>query len=213
MIHHDGYGGYSYGDGSWADADNWGTTNALYVESCNFTGAYPYGALDCLDGARVVFRYNYLTNAAIGSHGTESGGRSRSVRTIEYYGNTNLALDYQPGMNVPIEEGIYLRGGTMTVFSNYFGGGYKYMAKTSLYRLCPNQFNPWSNISGANGWDSNNPTLFDSGTCSGAQWTSGTSYMTDGTKSWTDNQWAGYWIYDVNLGLGAPISGNSSNQI
>ena len=214
MVHDDTYGGQQYGDGSWADSDRWGTTNALYIESCNFVGSPPYGALDAVDGARIVFRFNYLTNSAIGSHGTESTGRSRSIRMIEAYGNTFLALSYQPWDNQPLEEAIYLRGGTATVFSNTFIGGFKYMLKCSLYRLYPNHFTAWNNISGVNPWDSNSATLFDSGICSQGIWTSGTSYVTDTNKNWTNDHWAaGYTIYDVQQGLGIPISDNNSNEL
>jgi hypothetical protein len=214
LVHHDAYGGGSYGDGSWADSDRWGTTNALYVESCNFIGeSYYSGALDAVDGARVVFRYNYLTNSTIASHGTESTGRSRSMRLFEVYSNAFLSLAYQTSTGQPWEEAIYLRGGTATIFGNQFIGGFKYMIKSSLYRLYPNHFAAWNNISGANVWDSNNPTVFSSGTVTLSTWLNNVATLQDTNQNWTPNQWQGYFLDDITQGLGIPISGNTANTI
>lgn len=214
LVHHDAYGGNSYGDGSWADSDRWGTTNALYIESCNFIGESFYsGALDAVDGARVVFRYNYLTNSTIASHGTESTGRSRSMRLFEVYSNAFISLAYQPYNNQPWEEAIYLRGGTATIFGNQFIGGFKYMIKSSLYRLYPNHFTAWNNISGANVWDSNNPTVFSSGTVALSTWANNVATLQDSSKSWTTNQWMGCFLNDITQGLGMPVGNNTINTI
>ena len=168
-----------------------------------------------MDGARVVFRYNYLTNSTIASHGTESTGRSRSMRLFEVYSNAFLSLPYQPypWYNQPWEEAIYLRGGTATIFSNQFIGGFKYMIKSSLYRLYPNHFTAWNNITGANPWDSNNPTVFDSGTVTLSTWTNDVATLQDTNKLWTTNQWKGCFLNDITQVLGLPISSNTTNTI
>ena len=89
QVNHDTYGGGVNGNGSWADADNWGTTNALYIEDCTFTGPpnQGFGIADGCGGARIVIRYCTSTNVFEGTHGTESTGPSRGARTLELYCN------------------------------------------------------------------------------------------------------------------------------
>jgi hypothetical protein len=208
----DGYGGQQYGDGSWADADYWGTTNALYIESCTFNGppGQHVGMLDGVCGQRVVVRFCNSTNCPIGSHGTDNGGRIRSVRSYEVYGNN---FQYQTTGGAVWNQCVYLRGGTGLIWSNTIWGGYSYIAGLADYRLIPVTWAPFSNVTGANPWDSNNPTLFDSGNAS----TTGSSSLVDSTKNWTPNQWVSslfpYILYDVTQGIGALITGNTANTI
>ena len=216
QVGHETYGGYAYGDGSWADADSWGTTNALYIESnlyLNYFDPAPgaRGALDCENGARLVFRYNTSTNCLIGSHGTESGGRERSVRSMEIYNNyvfwdTNNFFGEVPWC-------IYVRGGTATIFSNTVYGGIQRLVTLADYRMYPNAFTTWLNISGVNNWDSNNATLFASGNCTAVANTWPVASMTDSGASWTPFAFNGYYVNNTNLSVGFEIISNSATTL
>lgn len=207
-VNHDAYGGGQYGDGSWAAPDNWGTTNALYIETCNFyAGLFPgTGLLDSVNGARVVIRFNNSTNCPIGSHGTESTGRARSVRSYEIYNNN---FQWPTNRNSSFVLTMYLRGGTATIFSNTIYGGFQSMLDLATYRECPNHFTAWDNITGANVWDSNSATIFASGTAMGPN---RSSNLQDTNKHWTNN-WSGYFLHDITLDLGIPIGSNNVSTI
>ena len=221
QIGHENYGGGSFGDGSWADADSWGTTNALYIESCSFANYFDpsagaHGAMDSENGARFVFRFNQLTNCLVGSHGSESGGRLRSIRTCEIYGNnfywdTNASCGGVYAGMVP--WGIYLRGGTATIFSNNFVGGIQYPVVMADYRAYPNPFDTWNNLSGVNPWDSNNPALLASGIATGTSNAWPTASVQDNKQNWTPNIWTGDYLYDTNLGVGFVILSNSPTAL
>ncbi|HXC36317.1 MAG TPA: hypothetical protein VNV43_10610 [Candidatus Acidoferrales bacterium] len=201
---------YGYGDGSWADSDNWGTTNALYIEANVFTNGY--ACLDTLSGARVVFRYNAVTNTWVVSHGTETGGRERSFRLYEVYEN-NFYYDFNSKGVLP--EAVYLRGGTAVIFSNIFSGGYEYPVEVAAYRQWINNWSPWGYSAGWDGvspWnpiDTNNPHFLDAGTAS----SSSTSSLTDTSKNWGNNQWTGLWLVNSNTGIATAIDGNNSDSL
>lgn len=213
QIQMESYGGQQYGDGSWADADYWGTTNALYIESCTFTGALGQhiGMLDGDKGQRVVVRYCNSTNCPIGSHGTDSGGRDRSVRSYEIYNNQFV---YQTNNYPAWGSAVYMRGGTALVWSNTIWGGYQSVVGLADYRYIPVRWAPFGEVTGVDSWDSNNPTLFDSGNATG---TNHSPVLVDATKNWIPNQWvnttAPYVLYDVSQGIGAVITANTANSI
>ena len=59
-------------------------------------------------------------------------------------------------------------------------------------------------------WDVNDPHgLYESGTATSAS----NTFITDSTKSWTTNQWAGYSVKRVSDGATATITGNSNNTL
>jgi hypothetical protein len=210
-----------YGDGSWAAPDDWGTTNALYMESCDFTGPTNllYGIMDGFAGSRVVIRYCNVTNLAVGSHGLDSTGRSRSMRHYEVYENNFVTIT---NSTAAISQAVQVRGGTALVWSNVIYGNYVAGVQLSDYRLAgiAGQYPPWGTVNGLCAWDSNNPTLFDSGTING---TSNNYYgyplVVDTNKNWAVNQWlsntAPFVIYDIALGLGITVSylGNDRTTI
>ena len=198
------YGGGDYGDGSWADADNWGTTNALYVEDCSF---WNNGGLDGCDGARVVWRYNHITNNAIASHGTESSGRERSFRLLECYQNTFSWPTNSVGTHWA--DAVYIRGGTAVIFSNLITGGIQRVSFMVAYRGWNSPWPVWGNVNPLNHWDTNS-TASDSGhaTASGI-------VLTDSGKSWTPSQFtgAGYFLYNTNSGMAWAITANDATTI
>ena len=212
----DSYGGYPYGDGSWADQDRFGTTNAFYIEDCNFTGLlgnHP-GLMDGDNGARVVIRYCNSTNCPIASHGTDNGGRVRSFRCFEIYNNN---LIFQTNGNSGWGQAVYLRGGTALIWSNTIYGGYKTMVGPDNYRDDVYQFVPFGQISGVNPWDSNAVSAIASGMVSNPETTSYYTTITDMGQTWTANQFVtnvgSYVFYDVPQGYGCQIAGNTANTV
>ena len=88
IAHGSAFGGGNYGDKSWAAPADWGGPTAVYVEDSTFVGpSSQVGVIDSERGARVVFRYNNVTDYHVGSHGLDSGQRNRSMRTMEVYRN------------------------------------------------------------------------------------------------------------------------------
>ena len=217
------YGGVPYADGSWADADNWSSTNCLCFEDNVFyedTNAAVFAAaLGAQAGARVIFRNNFVTNCWVGSHGTESDARVRSVRWLQIYGNTFCVPTNQPLYFPNFQEAVLFRGGTGVVYSNTVVGGFLHVGEVATYRAYPFNFTPWNNVSGANGYDSNNPTVYASGTLNGSTWTAAqtvnqtltTNVYQDTNLNLAANAYVNYWLWDTNQNLGEQITANTSN--
>jgi len=206
------WGGHSYGDGSWADDSYFGASKFFFMEDNTFTcssSTYPEALVDSLGGARYVVRNNILMNASVINHGTESGGRTRGGRVMEVYNNVfqgNCAF------------WINIRSGTAVIWGNdlkgvtQFGG----VSATILEaKRLTYSFTPWGQANGKNLWDSNvagGP--FASGTATGG----GSLTLTDSTKNWTVNQWAGngYVLVKTNAGsgyCGSQIVSNTSTSL
>ncbi|HWD19965.1 MAG TPA: hypothetical protein VHB20_11870 [Verrucomicrobiae bacterium] len=152
-IQHHTWGGgtYNYGDGSYEQPATLGTSNAVYVENCDFTG--PGGGVysSCIDswaGGRWVFRYNTLTNCSIEAHGTESGGVTRSTRSFEIYGNYGTF----PSHYLLFTE---IRGGSGVVWSNTTFG-YNNFVNLNTYRSSI-YYQWWGAATGTNNLDLNPP--------------------------------------------------------
>lgn len=177
----------SWGDGAWADADNFGTDKFIFVEDNVFTNKYTTSELtmnDSVAGGRMVFRYNIVEGGSLEKHGKEDT-RDRSGRATEIYMNTFV------GFNVRGSP-LYMRGGTGVVWSNTFPG-WLAGSKLSLLNntsLGPNSA-PFGGNSGNNIWDTNsasNPIQ----TCTATA--AGSLTVTDNTKTWTLNQYANHTI-------------------
>jgi len=161
-IHHNSWNlpGTDFGDASWAAPDSLGTDQAMFVEDNSFTNnqsVYPwYFAMDGWMGSRVVYRYNTHLNVVWTNHGTETGGRWRSMRQYEVYRNT---FSLTNGAGVSSLAGS--RGGTGVVFDNtatLSGGAFinqfsdlSYFRATDLTRT----YSPWGFCTGSNLWDGN----------------------------------------------------------
>jgi hypothetical protein len=109
-------GKYGY-TSSWNTPDTWGTQDATglansYVEDCHFANGPSYAA-DCDDNSRVVWRYNTMQDAMVGSHGQDTG--QYSVRQMEVYNNTFTMT----GNNIQNNNNwVSFRGGSGVVFNN-----------------------------------------------------------------------------------------------
>jgi hypothetical protein len=202
------------GDQSWNLPPTYGlnSSNVLYVEDNYFTNLEPYvasvGACDGEGGARIVFRFNTIWNDCFNNHGTETGGRLRSERSFEIYGNTFTAV----APLAPIYAALMIRGGSGVVFSNT-ATGYNAMVALRNYRYTCSYYGEWNPIGGANGlcpYDSNSPSIYLSGTNSAP---SGSPYLQVAGANWTPNQWYGYTVLDTNTEVFSQINSNTMNTI
>ena len=154
VIWHENWGGHEYGDGSFAEPLALGTEKAIYLEDNTFIGSGVAGAgvVDSMGGGRFVFRHNSVTDDNLATHGTESTGRFRGVRSYEIYDNVFTTSHF-------LFCGVYLRGGTGVIFNNTFRGaggqsGYKIGILTANYRS-DRAYMPWGMATGTNPWDGN----------------------------------------------------------
>ncbi len=82
----DGYGGYSLGNGAWADSTGFGSNRFVYLESNTFNqGMY---IDDCDMGGREVVRFNTINQGEQQTHPTGSSPGGRGCRAKEVYLNT-----------------------------------------------------------------------------------------------------------------------------
>lgn len=104
---------------------------------------------------------------------------------------------------------IYIRSGTALIHHNAFIR-YNSNAHFALYRRW-GSFPPWGVADGANVWDSNDLTLFASGTQTLTATNSAT--LTDNTKTWTTDQWKGYCVRNLTAGKSSEITGNTATTL
>jgi len=186
QVYHDGWGGHTHGNGSWADNAYFGSEKFLFIEDNTFRNANGYQSvgIDAYGGARYVARHNYLVDTPIGGHGTESSGRFRGVRAIEVYNNTCIWHLVQPRGQ--------LRSGTMLEFNNVWSGNKDSRSK-STHLTCYRQFRAfplWGGANGNNRLDSNDAHgLYASGKHTGEN---NSDKLVVAGASWKVNQWVGY---------------------
>jgi hypothetical protein len=98
------------GDYNWSQPLAPGSPNSIYMEDNKFdyTVSDLDGAYDSYSGARLVFRFNYVSGVTIGSHGLDSTG-SRSTLLEEIYNNT-VSSNFWTFWNT--------RGGSFLIFNN-----------------------------------------------------------------------------------------------
>jgi hypothetical protein len=217
QIYHDGWGGHTHGDGSWADATYFGSEKFLFIEDNTFRNAkgYKSNGIDSYGGARYVARHNYLVDTPIGGHGTETTGRFRGVRAVEIYNNTFLWSLVDPRGQ--------LRSGTMLEFNNVRTGKEDPRSK-STHLTCYRQFRPfplWGGANGNNRLDLNDPHgLYATGKHTGEN---GSRNLVVADAGWKTNQWVGYSVTNTTQTLktrvgaafhpGSCVMGNTSDTI
>jgi hypothetical protein len=186
QVYHDGWGGHTHGDGSWADNTYFGSEKFLFIEDNTFRNAkgYKSNGIDSYAGGRYVARHNYLVDTPIGGHGTETSGRFRGVRAIESYNNTFVWSLVDPRGQ--------LRSGTMLQFNNVLTGRIRPDSK-STHLTCYRQFRPfpfWGAASGNNRLDLNDSHgLYASGKHTGEN---NSATLVVANAGWKVNQWVGY---------------------
>jgi hypothetical protein len=191
-----------FGDDAWAAPANYGGSNFIFIED-NSVSNFAGGATDDFDGGRWVFRHNHVYDTLMQTHGTECC-RDRGGRAHEIYNNDNHLTTF-----LCCTGG--LRSGSLLSHDNTYDGvkpnnGIKMADYRAFVKF---HAGPWGGATGDNVWDSNDPSLFVSGTVS-----SGTiNFLTDTSKNWTTNQWMQFTAKRVADGNMSAISSNTGNTL
>lgn len=213
-----------FGDNSWAQPATLGSAQAIYVEDNTFIDptAAGNGPMDALDGGRCVFRHNNgvaggQTVYGIPLHGTETGGRNRSVRYAEIYNN-----NFDDGGQAQETNAVLLRGGSLIFFNNnvvsHFtqsnGQGFKGIIVAANFRDSSfddvRGYPPWNGCTNTQPWDTNGAVAY-----SGTVTTGGSGTFTDTSKSFTTLSGAGvaYTVYDSTGVFNAVVISNTSTTV
>jgi hypothetical protein len=212
------YGGYTWGDGAFAEVAGFGGPKFFFIEDnyIYFTswGGGGGGSLDAFYGGKYVFRHNRMFNATTLGHSTgHSHPRGRGVRAQEIY-NNEWHMD-NPGTI----DGT--TGGSMVTHDNSFYGALQKGFGLAVYRAFWSFGAPFYGADGNNAWDYNateadgthvdghSPYLFESGTLTSASYPN----LTDPTKNWTPGQWRGYKVRRPSDGAMGVIEGNTNNTL
>ena len=223
-----------YGDNSWATANSFGTSQALYVEANSFTqtgnGLFPVTeseggfGITSEGGGRVVCRFN----TAVGlrsmcvNHGTESNGRPRGGRQMEFYDNSmSCPNNSYPGcFNNDMLLGAGPRSGSLLAMANSYtwgsGTGINQFVGLTEYRALQSigTFGP---CDGSGQWDWNDGTVYYQGTISSVSGSNPYTITVTGSPGWTPNQWTNsgspYSLHDVSINNGSEITGNGANTL
>jgi len=217
----------AWGDNSWNQPEDYGSANFLYMENNTFNNAsccedeaHP-GVIQNEGGGRVVVRFNkFINEDALNGiatwHGTESSGRSRSIRAYEIYANS-----YSSTSNVAADSVALLRGGTGLAWANSVtvgsGSWLNNLLALRTYRAFE-KIGGWGPCDGTGTWDQNDGVVYYSGTIASVSGSAGGYTITvSGNPNWTTNQWiptgAPYSIHDVTQNTGAEINSNGANTL
>lgn len=199
-----------WGDQSWTSADTFGTSQAFYFENNLFTNVNPTDTeifSTAAGGARIVCRFNIgnsLTQSGFCSaHGTDTGGRLRSLRIWEGYYNTLSCTGTNGGQCNSVWPS---RGGTGISFGNTIinaGAATKGLTSLGAQRRWRDG-TVFGDCDGSSPWDANDTP---DGSGVGKNYFSGTIgsavkqtvatnlgyVITDsGAPGWSVNQWVSY---------------------
>lgn len=153
----------AYGDNSWASPDSFGTSQMLYLENNSWGTGVVIGETEAgvpnggQGGGRIAARFNTCNGCLSGmsNHGTDSNGRPRGGRQIEFYGNSLICTNTGSGCQggVPIRSGINLMfGNSLTIGSGSWWN--QYMA-LNAFRVNVIWAPPWNQCNGSGPYDDN----------------------------------------------------------
>jgi len=192
------YGGASWGDGSWNAPDNFGTSDAFYIEDNQFSQGWYIG--DCHEGGRQVIRFNSFNNNRWQTHPTGAAGRYRGCRKTEAYGNQyngSTACNGTSGYGNCATYFAWLSSGAALIWGNNAPvvnstteSGYNYVVWLESMRVSNTTY---SETASPNGW----------GYCGTAQ--------SGSLSNWDQNSniTTGYHCLDQpGMGMGDLLSGN-----
>ena len=186
-------------------------TRAVVFEDNHFNSSSGTCAFDGWRGGVTLIRRNTFTNTWVCNHGTDSGGRERTIRIIDVVGNTfrKTAPATQP------YPPVHYRGGTGVTMDNVITGQWNGLGLINNFR----QYMAHPPFGGANGlspWDKNDPEVKASGTHTGPKAVVDNRtrvVLTDETKSWTPNQFAGYAVINKRTKHFGAVIANDANTL
>lgn len=220
--------GDTWGDLSFSQPTNWGSSNFVFVENNDFAEV---GAVnDCNDGGREVIRYNTIEanpnqadTGLVQGHQLGQGGatgRDQGCRALEVYHN----YFFNPTTGTPQYGAVETGASTALVWGNTISTGYNYGAIMEEIREVAtghSQPNTPNGIgycgTGSNGtaspWDGNSsaatgyPCIDQTGRgqqldpLNGQYWPNGLNSVT-GTIAWPHQLLEPWYIWDQTLGSG-----------
>ncbi len=193
----------AYSHERWHEDPNWGTDKFWYMESNKIvraSGAPFYAFVDQYSGARMVARYNDITQCWFEVHGTESSSQViHGGRAFEVYNNAyHVAAGWGGGL---ANEMVNLRSGTSMVWGNTADYAVPYaVALNNNLAISGNA--AFASSDGYSPWDINdagNP--FASFTASSYTALDGNQQQTVTVTGagWTTDQWKGYHIHKTGF--------------
>lgn len=213
----------AWGDKSWAAADTFGTQQTFYLENNTFVWALATdtdigGSTG--GGARFACRFNTFNPLNIFGgctvHGTDTTGRARGGRQWEVYYNTGNCQDSSSGCGdfAPGRSGVGMS--FSNTFTNSGAGFLKGVSSLNPQRTWRNS-SPWGYCDGLSPWDTNDGTVYYSGTIASVSQPGGWTITPSGSPGWTTNQWApsggAYSFHDVTGGFSYAIASNTSGAL
>jgi len=174
----------AYGDNSWASADSFGTSQMVYLENNSWGTGSLIGETEAQvpnggeGGGRIAARFNTCNgcNSGLSNHGTDSNGRPRGGRQIEFYGNTFVCTDTSGGCQgaVPVRSGVNIVfGNSLTIGP---GSWFNQYVALGAFRVNVIWAPPWNQCNGSGPYDNNSvspPICIDQPSRSGGTLLSG----------------------------------------
>lgn len=157
----DGVG--AYGDNSWSSASSAGTARTLYLENNAWGAGVVIGETEAQvpnggqGGGRIAARFNTCNGCLSGlsNHGTDSNGRPRGGRQIEFYGNSFICTNTSGGCQggVPVRSGVnYMFGNSLTAAPGSWFNAYMNLG---AFRAGVIWSAPWNQCDGTGPYDDN----------------------------------------------------------
>jgi hypothetical protein len=113
---------------NWHSQQFYGDTNTVVIENCTFDfEQIGDDLMDVYSGCKFCFRYNMITNTAIGWHGADSD--ARGVRMFEIYKN-----NFYTKNSYTVSEVALARSGSGVMWSNTADSGYQNLFYLREYR-------------------------------------------------------------------------------
>jgi len=162
----------NYGDNSWASVSTAGTSQTLYLENnawgpgtiiseseaaAGGPGACATNQYKCEGGGRIAARFNDCNGcySGLSNHGTDSNGRPRGARQLEFYGNTYFCTNTGGGC----QGGVPIRSGVVTMFGNSLtvaaGAWFNQYLALNAFRVNVIWAAPWNQCNGSGPYDNN----------------------------------------------------------
>lgn len=178
------------GSTSWEEAMSFGTADAVYIENNSFLwGSAADGAVDCVNGGRITFRYNSVQGIMAGNHGMDS--RPRSCMQMEIYDNAFVSNSHS------VFVAVQSRGGTGIFFENTIDDNFSVPIGITNYRSCcyagamctPSPDPPHGDCDGTNPLDGNtSPASVYKGWPCRDQIGRGTAQQSEPLYEWSNTQ-------------------------